>query len=74
MTQAVVDVPRVGASRNAGEVYKAFTSLGWSHSMTGYLAQDRSSRTAPKVRTLVFRWTRPAKPLYPAGITCQTSA
>lgn len=74
MAHIVVDIPHVGASHSAREVYTAFSDLGWTHSMTSYMLQGAGQKTTSRVRMLSFQWTKPERPVYPAGISCRTIA
>ena len=74
MPQIVIDIPRVGSNYTAEEVYRAFTSLGWTHSMTGYLPQGAGRQPKAKVRTLSFQWTKSERPIYPRNISYRAIA
>lgn len=71
MPRAIIDFPRKGSGYGAEEVYKVFTNLGWTHSMTGYLPQGIGRQSPPRVRTLVFQWTKSERPIYPKNMSCR---
>ncbi len=71
MSRAVIDIPRVGASHSAEEVYRVFTRLGWVYEMTGYLLQSPYQQSPPRIRTLCFQWRKSERPIYPEDIPCR---
>lgn len=71
MAYVIIDIPRKETEENAEKVYRTFTDLGWKHGATGYLPQGANSHLMSKIRTLMFLWTNPERPIYPPNISRQ---